>query len=154
MPDCKDMTDINQNPPCNEKELACHEAKAPDDSRGRITKPLRMRSACKELLLVPYDGLDTSVYWVRWLHLQTRFQGSEFIADSHRIHNPLDGVGREESPAIRFNDRVLVPPAWNSIEAQQLPAQCKLQVGPRTASLKNDLEEKPKVGSWRPPCAG
>jgi hypothetical protein len=40
MPDCKDLTDIDQNPPCNEKELASHEAQAPDDSSGRVSQPL------------------------------------------------------------------------------------------------------------------
>jgi hypothetical protein len=39
---------------------------------------------------------------------------------------------------------------WNSCEAQQLPVQCKLQVGRQTASSKNVSEEKPEVGSRRP----
>src|SRR5580692_3988158 len=93
MPDCEDLTGIYKNPHCNEEELACHEAQAPDASSNRVSQPLSMGPACKGLLLVPQNGFDISVHGVRWLHYKPAFiilNSSQILIESTVPWMPSD----------------------------------------------------------------
>lgn len=68
MPDCKDLTDIDQNPPCNEKELACPKPRLPTiaavESPNRSACDLRARDSYSCLRMVstfPWTGFDGSI---------------------------------------------------------------------------------------------